>query len=128
MTSTVSCIDRSKPDSSRVAVIGQLECASSHHNYQRPGEHELMHGAKLSAMPISIVGHVTKGGAIAGPRILEHIVDVVPYLEGEPFSVYRLSRGVRNRFGSTDEVDIFQMKGERQIEVDNPSQVFVSRQ
>ena len=85
----------------------------------------LMQWAKFSAVPVFIAGHVTKDGAIAGPRVLEHIVDVVLYLEGEPFSTYRLLRCVKNRFGSTDEVGIFEMKERGLVEVDNPSQVFL---
>ena len=70
----------------------------------------LMRWAKLSGVPLLISGHVTKEGAIAGPRALEHIVDAVLYLEGESSSTYRLLRGVKNRFGSTNEVGIFEMK------------------
>jgi DNA repair protein RadA/Sms len=70
---------------------------------------------------------VTKDGAIAGPRVLEHIVDAVLYLEGEPFSAYRLLRGVKNRFGSTNEVGVFEMKEQGLVEVDNPSLAFLSQ-
>jgi len=87
----------------------------------------LMHWAKLSAVPVFIAGHVTKDGTIAGPRILEHIVDVVLYFEGDPFSVYRLLRGVKNRFGSTNEVGVFEMKEQGLIEVENPSKAFISQ-
>src|SRR5918911_1316806 len=73
-----------------------------------------------------LVGHVTKEGAIAGPRVLEHIVDVVLYLEGERFHQYRLLRGVKNRFGSTDEVGVFEMAQDGMREVANPSQVFLA--
>jgi DNA repair protein RadA/Sms len=86
-----------------------------------------MHWAKLGAVPVFITGHVTKDGAIAGPRVLEHIVDCVLYLEGEPFSAYRLLRSVKNRFGSTNEVGIFEMKEQGLVEVKNPSQVFLSQ-
>jgi len=88
---------------------------------------KLMQWAKLSAVPIFIVGHVTKDGAIAGPRALEHIVDVVLYLEGEPFSAHRLLRCVKNRFGSTNEIGVFEMKEQGLVEVENPSQVFLSQ-
>ncbi len=88
---------------------------------------KLMRWAKLSAVPIFIAGHVTKDGAIAGPRVLEHIVDVVLYLEGEPFSAYRLLRCVKNRFGSTNEIGVFEMKDQGLVEVNNPSQVFMSQ-
>jgi DNA repair protein RadA/Sms len=87
----------------------------------------LMHWTKHHAVPVFIAGHVTKDGTIAGPRILEHIVDVVLYLEGEPFSAYRLLRSVKNRFGSTNEVGIFEMKENGLIEVDNPSRAFLSQ-
>jgi len=87
----------------------------------------LMHWAKQNSIPVLIAGHVTKDGAIAGPRVLEHIVDVVLYLEGEPFSAYRLLRCVKNRFGSTNEVGVFEMKDKGLVEVDNPSLVFLSQ-
>ena len=82
--------------------------------------------AKQTNVPIFITGHVTKEGAIAGPGTLEHIVDVVLYFEGEPFSNYRVLRSVKNRFGSTNEVGIFEMTNAGLTEVDNPSQVFLS--
>ncbi len=87
----------------------------------------LMRWAKLSAVPVFIVGHVTKDGAIAGPRVLEHIVDVVLYFEGEAFSSYRLLRCVKNRFGSTNEIGVFEMKEQGLVEVENPSQAFLSQ-
>ena len=87
----------------------------------------LMHWAKLNSVPVFIAGHVTKDGTIAGPRILEHIVDVVLYFEGDPFSAYRLLRGVKNRFGSTNEVGVFEMKEQGLIEVENPSLAFISQ-
>jgi DNA repair protein RadA/Sms len=82
--------------------------------------------AKQRNVPLLITGHVTKEGAIAGPGTLEHIVDVVLYFEGEPFSSYRVLRSAKNRFGSTNEVGIFEMSDRGLIEVDNPSQVFLS--
>ncbi len=86
----------------------------------------LMQWSKTSGVPTCIVGHVTKEGDIAGPRLLEHIVDVVLYLEGERFSSYRLLRGVKNRFGSTNEVGIFEMTGQGLAGVENPSEVFLA--
>ena len=85
----------------------------------------LMRTAKEQAVPVFIVGHVTKTGAIAGPRVLEHIVDTVLYLEGERFHTYRLLRSVKNRFGSTNEVGVFEMRDDGKAEVSNPSQVFL---
>jgi len=81
--------------------------------------------AKSIQVPVFIVGHVTKKGSIAGPRVLEHIVDTVLYLEGERFHSYRLLRGVKNRFGSTNEVGVFEMCEIGLREISNPSEVFL---
>ncbi len=86
----------------------------------------LMRWAKQSEIPVLITGHVTKDGAIAGPRVLEHIVDVVLYLEGETFSSFRILRSTKNRFGSTNEVGVFEMRGSGLVEVANPSEAFLS--
>jgi DNA repair protein RadA/Sms len=86
----------------------------------------LLHLAKASGVPIFIVGHVTKSGAIAGPRVLEHIVDTVLHLEGDRFHAYRLLRSVKNRFGSTNEVGVFEMASQGLIEVTNPSEAFLA--
>lgn len=86
---------------------------------------ELMKIAKTNGIPIFIVGHVTKEGAIAGPRMLEHMVDAVLYFEGERHHTYRILRGVKNRFGSTNEMGIFEMKEEGLREVLNPSEIFL---
>ncbi|NPV68228.1 MAG: DNA repair protein RadA [Anaerolineae bacterium] len=82
--------------------------------------------AKSSGMAVFIVGHVTKEGTIAGPRVLEHIVDTVLYLEGDPFQTYRLLRSVKNRFGATSEVGVFEMRGSGLVEVSNPSEAFLA--
>ncbi len=86
----------------------------------------LIQVAKEESIPVFIVGHVTKEGAIAGPRVLEHMVDTVLYLEGERFHSYRLLRSVKNRFGSTDEVGVFEMSGQGLLEVTNPSEAFLA--
>lgn len=86
---------------------------------------ELMKVAKSNDIPIFIVGHVTKEGAIAGPRMLEHMVDVVLYFEGEQHHTYRIVRSVKNRFGSTREMGIFEMKELGLEEVLNPSEIFL---
>ena len=86
----------------------------------------LLRVAKAKHIPLFLVGHVTKDGEIAGPRVLEHIVDAVLYLEGERFHSYRLLRGVKNRFGSTNEVGVFEMQSEGMVEVSNPSELFLS--
>jgi len=82
--------------------------------------------AKANQVPVFITGHVTKEGAIAGPRLLEHMVDTVLYFEGEALSAYRLLRAVKNRFGSVSEIGIFEMRATGLAEVDNPSQLFLS--
>jgi DNA repair protein RadA/Sms len=87
----------------------------------------LMQWAKTTDTPIFLVGHVTKDGAIAGPHTLEHIVDVVLYLEGERFSAYRLLRSVKNRFGSTNEIGVFEMRDQGLVEVSNPSRAWLSQ-
>ena len=86
----------------------------------------LLRLAKTNGVPIFLVGHVTKAGAIAGPRVLEHIVDAVLYLEGDRFHAYRLLRSVKNRFGSTHEVGVFEMSEQGMIEVSNPSEAFLA--
>jgi DNA repair protein RadA/Sms len=87
---------------------------------------QLIHLAKKKELPVFIVGHVTKEGAIAGPRVLEHMVDTVLYFEGEEHYAYRVLRAVKNRFGSTDEIGIFQMQEKGLVEVLNPSEMFLS--
>jgi DNA repair protein RadA/Sms len=82
--------------------------------------------AKDSGIAVFLVGHVTKEGVIAGPRVLEHIVDTVLYLEGDRFQAYRLLRSVKNRFGPTSEVGVFEMRDRGLIEVVNPSEVFIA--
>ena len=114
-------------DSVQAVYLPELETAPGSITQVRECTLKLMHWAKSSKVPIFITGHVTKDGAIAGPRVLEHIVDVVLYLEGEPFSSYRLLRSVKNRFGSTNEVAVFEMKELGLLEVANPSQVFLAQ-
>lgn len=114
-------------DSIQAIHLPELDTTPGSITQVRECTQRLKQWAKLSAVPVFLVGHVTKEGAIAGPRVLEHIVDVVLYLEGEPFSAYRLLRCVKNRFGSTNEVGVFEMKEQGLVEVDNPSQAFISQ-
>lgn len=86
----------------------------------------LMYLAKSQNVPIFIVGHVTKDGQIAGPRILEHMVDTVLYFEGERYDDYRIIRAVKNRFGATNEIGVFEMRREGLAEIPNPSQYMLS--
>jgi DNA repair protein RadA/Sms len=83
--------------------------------------------AKSLNITFFIVGHVTKSGAIAGPRLLEHMVDTVLYFEGDQHHAYRILRAVKNRFGSTDEIGVFEMNASGLREVQNPSEVFLSQ-
>ena len=85
-----------------------------------------MNIAKNKAISTIIVGHVTKDGAIAGPRVLEHMVDTVLYFEGERNLTYRILRAVKNRFGSTNEMGMFEMKEEGLVEVKNPSEIMLA--
>ncbi len=82
--------------------------------------------AKSLSIPIFIVGHVTKEGTVAGPRVLEHMVDTVLYFEGDRYNAYRILRSVKNRFGSTNEIGVFEMRGEGLTEVANPSEYLLS--
>ena len=117
-----------------LVVIDSIQTVYSESAEQAPGSivqlrqctMELMRWAKGSGVPVFLVGHVTKDGEIAGPRLLEHIVDVVLYLEGERFSNYRLLRSVKNRFGSVDEIGVFEMTGDGLRGVENPSEAFIS--
>jgi len=114
-------------DSIQSVSLPELDTAAGSITQVRECTLRLMHWAKHGRTPVFITGHVTKEGTIAGPRVLEHIVDAVLYLEGEQFSAYRLLRCVKNRFGSTNEVGIFEMQEQGLVEVDNPSQVFLSQ-
>ncbi|MBK9054787.1 MAG: DNA repair protein RadA, partial [Chloroflexi bacterium] len=102
-------------ESSAGSVTQVRECASRFQDV-----------AKSTGVSIVLVGHVTKEGAIAGPRVLEHIVDTVLYLEGDPFHRYRLLRSVKNRFGATSEVGVFEMGEKGLLEVLNPSEAFLA--
>jgi DNA repair protein RadA/Sms len=113
-------------DSIQTVYLPELDTLPGSITQVRECTMRLMQWAKQAGIPVFISGHVTKEGAIAGPRVLEHIVDVVLYLEGEPFSSYRLLRCVKNRFGSTNEIGVFEMKEKGLLEITNPSQIFIS--
>jgi DNA repair protein RadA/Sms len=102
-------------DNSAGSVTQLRECAERFRNL-----------AKSSGLAIFLIGHVTKEGIIAGPRLLEHMVDTVLYLEGDRFQSFRLLRAVKNRFGATDEVGVFEMRERGMIEVPNPSEAFLA--
>ena len=94
----------------------------------RESASRLVQLAKTAGVPVALIGHVTKQGAIAGPRILEHMVDTVLYFEGDQHHAYRLLRCVKNRFGPTNEIGVFEMRSTGLAEVADPADIFVSRQ
>ncbi len=112
-------------DSIQTVYLDELTSAAGSVAQVRECTARLMQFAKPKQVPVFLVGHVTKEGAIAGPRVLEHMVDAVVYLEGERFHQYRILRAVKNRFGSTDEVGVFEMADSGMREVRNPSEVFL---
>lgn len=124
-------LDQSRPslvivDSIQTMSLSTVTSAAGSVGQVRESALRLMQWAKGHGVPVMIAGHVTKDGAIAGPRVLEHMVDVVLYLEGEGFSPFRILRGVKNRFGSTNEVGIFEMRERGLAEVSNPSEAFLA--
>ncbi|MEP7294472.1 MAG: DNA repair protein RadA, partial [Chloroflexota bacterium] len=112
---SIQTIYTEESESSPGSVSQVRECAS-----------RLQMLAKTTGTSVFMIGHVTKDGSIAGPRVLEHIVDTVLYLEGDPFQAFRLLRSVKNRFGATSEVGVFEMSGLGMIEVANPSEAFLA--
>jgi len=113
-------------DSIQTVYCAGLTSGAGSVSQVREAGSRLMHVAKGEDLPIFIVGHVTKAGAIAGPKVLEHMVDTVLYLEGDRFHTYRLLRSVKNRFGPTPEVGVFEMGSEGMVEVPNPSETFLA--
>jgi DNA repair protein RadA/Sms len=112
-------------DSIQTAYTEELVSAPGSVSQVRECAAKLMLFAKRSDIPVFLVGHVTKEGAIAGPRVLEHIVDTVLYFEGDRGHPYRILRTVKNRFGSTNEIGIFEMSDSGLLEVENPSELFL---
>lgn len=113
-------------DSIQTVWTSNLESAPGSVSQVRESAGKLMVLAKGSGIPVFLVGHVTKDGAIAGPRVLEHMVDTVLYFEGDGSHPFRILRAVKNRFGSTNEIGVFEMKQEGLRCVDNPSELFLS--
>lgn len=118
----------------RVAVIDSIQTMYHEEVDSSPGTvsqvractHELINAAKKSGIVLILVGHVTKEGTLAGPRVLEHMVDTVLYFEGERHYHYRILRSVKNRFGATDEIGVFEMRDTGLMEVTNPSALFLT--
>ena len=123
-----------KKQNPSLAVIDSIQTVSTSDADSEPGSvtqvrastSKLMETAKQNNISIFIVGHVTKEGAVAGPKTLEHLVDTVLYLEGDQYHDFRILRSVKNRFGSTNEVGIFEMTGQGLKQVKNPSEKFLS--
>jgi len=113
-------------DSIQTIFKPELTSAPGSISQVREGTISLMRVAKDNGIAVFIVGHVTKEGTLAGPRVLEHMVDCVLYFEGERHQSYRILRAVKNRFGSTNEIGIFEMQDKGLMEVDNPSMMFLS--
>ncbi|HQL92139.1 MAG TPA: DNA repair protein RadA, partial [Anaerolineaceae bacterium] len=113
-------------DSIQTMTLPNMESAAGSISQVRESASQLREIAKTTGLTVFIIGHVTKEGAIAGPRVLEHIVDTVLYLEGEHFQSYRLLRSVKNRYGATSEVGVFEMQERGMVEVRNPSEVFLA--
>lgn len=113
-------------DSIQTIYHPEINAAPGSVSQVREGATYLVKIAKAIGLPVFIIGHVTKDGNIAGPRLLEHIVDTVLYFEGEKHRQFRVLRGQKNRFGSTNEIGIFEMKDRGLVEVTNPSEVFLS--
>ncbi len=124
-------IHSSKPD---VVMIDSIQTMSIAELTSSPGSivqvrestNMLLKTGKKLSIPIFIVGHVNKGGDIAGPKVMEHIVDTVLYFEGERNQSYRILRGIKNRFGSTNEIGVFEMTEKGLVEVENPSAMLLS--
>jgi DNA repair protein RadA/Sms len=124
-------VDAQKPDlvvvdSIQTVYRPELESAPGSISQVRESTAVLLRHAKSTNIPMFVVGHVTKDGVIAGPRVLEHMVDTVLQFEGDHHHTYRIVRGLKNRFGSTNEIGIFEMREEGLREVANPSEVFLS--
>jgi DNA repair protein RadA/Sms len=125
-------IEELEPD---LVVVDSIQTLHSSHIESTPGSvsqvrectAELLRFAKESATPVFLIGHITKDGMIAGPKILEHMVDTVLQFEGDRHHVYRILRTVKNRFGSSSELGIYEMLGEGLREVSNPSEILLSQ-
>lgn len=127
----IECAEEQKPT---LVVIDSIQTVYTEEAISAPGSvsqiresaGKLMAFAKSYGVPVFLIGHVTKEGAIAGPRILEHLVDTVLYFEGDRGYAYRILRSVKNRFGPSNEIGVFEMTGAGLQEVENPSKIFLS--
>lgn len=113
-------------DSIQTMTVSEISSAAGSISQVKESTAALLRTCKSAEIPIIIVGHVNKGGDIAGPKVLEHIVDTVLYFEGERNQAYRILRSIKNRFGSTNEIGVFEMTEKGLKEVENPSAVMLS--
>ncbi|WP_163335949.1 DNA repair protein RadA [Desulfopila sp. IMCC35008] len=113
-------------DSIQTLVCSDIASAPGSVSQVRESAYRLIEAAKRENIPIVMVGHVTKEGSIAGPKVLEHMVDTVLYFEGDRSHAFRILRTVKNRFGSTNEIGVFEMKQEGLVQVTNPSEIFLA--
>ncbi|HQN44753.1 MAG TPA: DNA repair protein RadA, partial [Anaerolineaceae bacterium] len=113
-------------DSIQTIYMSEMNSSAGSVGQVRECANRLRELAKSSGLAVFLIGHVTKEGVIAGPRVLEHIVDTVLYLEGDRFLSFRLLRSVKNRFGATSEVGVFEMRESGMVEVPNPSEAFLA--
>ena len=113
-------------DSIQTTYLASMDSSAGSVSQVRECSSQLRELAKTSGISVFVIGHVTKEGTIAGPRVLEHVVDTVLYLEGDRFQAYRLLRSVKNRFGATSEVGVFEMREGGLVEVTNPSEAFLA--
>ena len=130
LSNIISAVDNVQPD---VLIVDSIQTLYNDENDSAPGSvsqvkdctMSLMHLAKGRGITVFVVGHINKDGAIAGPKVLEHMVDCVLYFEGDQNTSYRLLRAAKNRFGSTNEIGVFEMVDTGLIEVPNPSQMLL---
>ncbi len=113
-------------DSIQTLICEELASSPGSVTQVRESAYKLLGMAKKENIPVVLVGHVTKEGAIAGPKVLEHMVDTVLYFEGDRSHAFRILRTVKNRFGSTNEIGVFEMKEEGLVQVSNPSEIFLA--
>jgi DNA repair protein RadA/Sms len=114
-------------DSIQTISTGMLESSAGSVSQVRESAAQLLKYSKMTGIPVFLIGHITKDGTLAGPKVLEHIVDVVLYFEGDNNYVYRILRSVKNRYGSTSELGIFEMGESGLKEVNNPSDLFINQ-
>jgi len=130
LSDVLEAVEATKPD---ILIADSIQTLYNEENESSPGSVSQVKDCTMSMMQLSkaqgltvfVVGHINKDGAIAGPKVLEHMVDCVLYFEGDPNSSYRLLRGAKNRFGSTNEIGVFEMVDSGLLEVPNPSQMLL---